>query len=847
MNRTIEAPGVEMFEIDRSEYSRQVTGTRVLVPGFANQGMDYEPITITSRQAFLNYYGTPTNEAERYFYAACTEVMDRGGVLHACKLPYDNASMNKYVVKKYRLITDNLQEIPDFDSVVSFDTSVLVNIPFNKALQNALIENIQLNSDEKIKVNNIEVKGSIVEELGSLLLSTYTLNELSPEFGEYVKEKMHIEDEDEPIDMQDLVSQLQKFVWDNASLNNRLIYTETNPETLSADELLAVIKNRDSNIRKYLTIENVDDGQPTDSLTFDAVDLLETGEAQPDANEFWIIDKLRRTYSNSSTRDEKTGELENCIGIMPVVTTAANALYYQGLIEQGKNIAKGFYVVDNAKTLNGKYTITSENTVYPFTEDDTLLDSISRQVAINFPIITFASENHFDNEYLKSIGIVVLRAFVDPANGNKINFEVVESFVGELDPRARNPRTNATTYIGTIINQNSDYISFYSNCLPDNTAKEYYDKAAFLWIENQTAGMLGFYNDMVSKDISLENSIEKGLEIVFSKQQDIHKTTVDLVVDAGVSTIAQFIKSAYGSKKGQYDPAGTKASVFRLNNYSNDIWMSIIRKYDFFCREIRRDCMFIGDAIRTFCVRGSKKLCRPTSPTTTIDNAILPNLKFLTGFNTSFGAGYCDWFKCVDDTSGEMFWCPPSIKAAGVYLYTDNTSAPWQAPAGINRGRISNAIDLAFSPSIRQAGDIYTKGWNYAIQYADAGIVLEGQKTLQQKETAFDRINVRRLFLTIERYVYNRARHYVYEPNTATVRSNLKSELDAYLNGLVANGAIYDFLTICDETINTPEVIENHELRVKVGIKPTPTTEFIIIQFYASRIGGSWDEIMYND
>ena len=101
--RTIDAPGIEIHEIDKSQYSPAMTGTKVLVTGFANSGEDYIPMIFTSKSAWLNYYGEPDNEAERYFYAASMEVLNQNGVVNCCKLPYENEARDKFVGFKYKL------------------------------------------------------------------------------------------------------------------------------------------------------------------------------------------------------------------------------------------------------------------------------------------------------------------------------------------------------------------------------------------------------------------------------------------------------------------------------------------------------------------------------------------------------------------------------------------------------------------------------------------------------------------------------------------------------------------------------------------------------------------------
>lgn len=210
--------------------------------------------------------------------------------------------------------------------------------------------------------------------------------------------------------------------------------------------------------------------------------------------------------------------------------------------------------------------------------------------------------------------------------------------------------------------------------------------------------------------------------------------------------------------------------------------------------------------------------------------------------NTNYGAGYLDWFQIADEFTGDLFWCPPSIKAMGVYINTDVNFEYWDAPAGLNRGVVA-ALDTAFSPTSKQAGSIYTKNWNYAINYPYDGIVLEGQKTFQVKPSAFDRVNVRRLFLRLERQTNKVARYFVYEGNTAYTRQRLIDTLDPIFYQAKVGGGLYDYKIICDESINTPNVIDNNELRVKIGLKPVKSAEFILVDFVALGTGSSWSEM----
>jgi phage tail sheath protein FI len=167
----------------------------------------------------------------------------------------------------------------------------------------------------------------------------------------------------------------------------------------------------------------------------------------------------------------------------------------------------------------------------------------------------------------------------------------------------------------------------------------------------------------------------------------------------------------------------------------------------------------------------------------------------------------------ADDYTGDFFWCPPSIKATGVMINCDVNYQYWDAPAGLNRGVIQ-CTDVAFSPTVKQAGPMYEKNWNYAIHYPNDGVVLEGQKTFQTKPSAFDRINVRRLFLRLERAAYQVSRYFVYEGHTAYTRQRLVDALDPYFKEAKNKGGIYDYIIKCDDENNPPEVIDRNELVV---------------------------------
>lgn len=744
-NRTITAPGVELREYDRSQYTSNLQQTAVLVTGFAAQGEENTTMQITSKTGLINQFGRPTTEAERYFYTACNEVLNQGGILYATRLPYDNAAANKYTAVTYNVGSEySLSE--------NSDTSRKIDAEIELALNDILGKKIGSESNHPADVG-------VSAEIDNILSSS-----------------------------------------DN-TINSKNI----SPINFSSISVLA-----DISVDNYLT---------------------EEGEV--DENSIVIIDKLRGQYAKSSDGKE-------CLGIIPVITTATNALYAQDLLDITSADADAYEIfspvngkieyVSNINISNGSITtadLFASELAIPAYDKNIYTESLSRMVAKQFPTIGYVTPETFEKEHFKKIGVVVLKAYVDNSANNLINFEIAESFVGSFGKDDVDPVTGKTTFIDTLVNANSEYIYLFSNVSESPETMIY---AASL----QPIASLGFNADALEKKIT-KQSIFDNLDIVFERNSDIHEKAIDIVVDAGITNIAAFCGQLKNG--GDYNPF-TSISVSDLRGD----WLATVQKFDTFCKNIRKDCIFVCDGIRSYCLQGAKKIIRPSKPTNTIDSNIIPMTKQMCGLNSNYTAGYCNWFEVADDTTGKLFWCPPSIQAMGCYIYTDINYNYWDAPAGQRRG-VVNAIDCAFNPSIRQAGAIYDKGWNYAINYADVGLLLEGQKTMQQKLSAFDRVNVRRMFLRLEREVYNIARTFVYEPNTTYTRQRLHDLVDAKLSYVKAMGGCYDYRIVCDESINTPDVIDNNELRIKIGIQPVKTAEFILVEFYALRTNGSWDEM----
>lgn len=359
--------------------------------------------------------------------------------------------------------------------------------------------------------------------------------------------------------------------------------------------------------------------------------------------------------------------------------------------------------------------------------------------------------------------------------------------------------------------------------------------------------MLGFYPEMAEPIITY-TGIAQSLNKILDTMSNIRSSDIDVVCDAGVSNIAQFVKQVYDPSAddgedvgGIYQPV-KYSSYFKFNkNTDLAYWKTIVYKFDTFCK-FRGDCMFCADGPRGMVLIGNKQVVRKTKKDTSIDLNILPYLSKIAGINTSYGAGYLNWYRTISDYTGDTLWIPPSIKAMGTYILTDKQYNWWDAPAGLRRGVI-NMVETSFNPNMVQAGEIYDTNWNYAIHYLNEGIIQEGQKTFQTRQSALDRVNVRRLIGRIKRYVYFASLQFLYEPHTQAIREKYVKTITPFFQDLMNRGGLYGFKIICDESNNTPEVIDRNELRVKIGIKPVKTIEYIIIDLCALNTGAQWTEM----
>ena len=249
--------------------------------------------------------------------------------------------------------------------------------------------------------------------------------------------------------------------------------------------------------------------------------------------------------------------------------------------------------------------------------------------------------------------------------------------------------------------------------------------------------------------------------------------------------------------------------------------------------EARKDCMACIGPHRA-------DLVGQTNTTTQTTNLI----NFFSPLTSSSYAVFDSGYKYVYDRFNDTFrYVPTNGDVAGLMVRTNITSYPWFSPAGQQRGIINNAVKLAYNPTKAQRDQLYPLRVNSIITKPGVGTVLFGDKTALNYASAFDRINVRRLFLTIEQALERAAEAQLFELNDELTRANFRNIVEPYLRDIEAKRGLYGFLVICDTTNNTPDVIDNNEFRADIFLKPAKSINYITLTFVATRTGVSFEEV----
>ena len=208
--------------------------------------------------------------------------------------------------------------------------------------------------------------------------------------------------------------------------------------------------------------------------------------------------------------------------------------------------------------------------------------------------------------------------------------------------------------------------------------------------------------------------------------------------------------------------------------------------------------------------------------------------------NTSYAAMYWPWVQTLDSGTGKQVWLPASTLMGGVFAFNDNAGEPWFAPAGINRGGMNSVIRAERKLTQSNRDDLYQGNINPIATFPGTGVVVYGQKTLQKTASSLDRVNVRRLLISLKSYISQVALNLVFEQNTAATRNNFLAQVNPYLESVQQRQGLYAFKVVMDDSNNTPDVIDRNQLVGAIYLQPTKTAEFIYLDFNVLPTGATF-------
>jgi len=381
-----------------------------------------------------------------------------------------------------------------------------------------------------------------------------------------------------------------------------------------------------------------------------------------------------------------------------------------------------------------------------------------------------------------NLSVVIADSTVDSAN----LFNLTVRYKGDVVESFRDLSMDVThpSYVETAVNERSEYITVYDFETPTTPALRRPLAGAFTLSEGYDG--IDYIND--SSYVG-DPGIHTGL-YAFDSIEDLN-----ILLVPGVTTVAVI-----------------QAGIAYAEN--------------------RKDILFIAEAPL------------PLSPLQAVDFRKGRGAYSHAAFNSSFAALYYPWIEISDPLNGKRKLVPPTGAVAGCIARSDDKAEVWYAPAGIDRGRIFNALSLAYKTSRGERDVLYPEGVNVIASFPDTGINIWGQRTLQSQPSATDRINVRRLMMYVEEAISQSSRFVVFEPNNSQTWRALVRFITPFLQNIKSKGGFYDFRVQCDEESNPPAVIDRNEMVCRVFVKPTKTAEFVELNFILTATGASFREIM---
>lgn len=443
---------------------------------------------------------------------------------------------------------------------------------------------------------------------------------------------------------------------------------------------------------------------------------------------------------------------------------------------------------------------------------DTLSDAQQIKDKEAFDALTFSSNEKFLARYAGTFGNSIR---VDYSNngatvpgGNDTTFTAefdTDAGSGELHVLVIDEDGTITGTSGTVLERFA-YLSTTAGAQRTDGSSSYYqtvinEKSNWIYMVGDSDGVFDS-----AESISLSGGVNSGtltpaaVALGFDEIENVDQYEVDFLIAPGMSVEADQV------------------------TVTNDL-VSI-------AASTRKDCIVVSSPNRAAVVNNAGS--EVTATKTTTDQ--FTGSSYLVVDNA--------WLKCYDKYNDQYVFVPGASSTAGVMALSDLNAAPWYSPAGSRRGQYLGVTALAYNPTKAQRDTLYKAGVNPVTNIAGTGITLFGDKTKAAGITAFDRINVRRLFLTIERSIGRAAQNVLFEFNDEFTRAEFVNIVEPFLREIKGRRGITDFRVLCDETNNTPAVIDRNEFIASVFVKPARSINYVTLNFVAVRTGVNFEEVV---
>ena len=454
----------------------------------------------------------------------------------------------------------------------------------------------------------------------------------------------------------------------------------------------------------------------------------------------------------------------------------------------------------------------------------------------------FVLETLAEGEILNSVGPTGSNGTLLSGSANNYRWQIVS------------PDTTSGTFT-LLIRQGNDsdnslsILETWSNLSLDPFAPNYIEKAIGNQIEN-----VAFDSSTNEYYIQLSGSYTNKSSYVRIKQ--VNQTTPDYFDNVGnpknefTGSLPTTSSGVFGSGKGKNIPTGIAGAYYEnisntnIQGISSSAYVesiSLLANKDAYNYNFITAPGLIGDSTNYAShypvVNQLITMVQGRGDTMAIvdvvgyNSNIIPVTTNAANFDTSYTATYWPWLKTIDPNSGTQVWVPASTMVPSVYAFNDNVAAPWFAPAGINRGILSTVIQTERVLTQANRDLLYQKNVNAIATFPNTGVVVFGQKTLQKRSSALDRVNVRRLLIELKNYITQVADTFVFEQNDSVTRNNFLGIVNPYLATVQQRQGLTAFRVVMDETNNPPSVVDQNQLIGQIYLQPTRTVEFIILDF----------------